>query len=423
MIVYLARDVIAPAALDPQSNLYGSSLGYPAKQRAKGEPIAVETTQVSKQSFTDFVAAAGETVAMVDLDLRTQISGLVEAVLAEEGARVKEGDVLVRLEAGPSEDRVTRAKSSRAIAELDAEYSPKKRAATQRELEATLEKAKQHLAIIDTRLARYTSLQNVSAASAEEIAMINEVRATRVWEVASAEQQLQSHLLESEEQLKRIEHTIATRTASVREAERDLKHTVIRAPCDGMITRVGPQPGELLLKEAVAVTLAGDVVFKAFIDQTQINSVQPGDQAVVRLLAHPGRQFHGEVIQVNPTIDTRSVSVERGRIDTRFTYSAWVKLDGEEVPPGLQGHIEFRKEVTRPSIPESAVIHLSGGEGMVMVIRNGRAAIVRVELGSARGPAREVKAGLAPGDEVVLHPLGLKADDLLEPTEQMASNQ
>jgi hypothetical protein len=34
-----------------------------------------------------------------------------------------------------------------------------------------------------------------------------------------------------------------------------------------------------------------------------------------------------------------------------------------------------------------------------------------------------VKAGLAPGDEVVLHPLGLKADDLLEPTEQMASNQ
>lgn len=425
VIVYVAKNVLGPAAQDPQSNLYNTSLGYPAKQRAKGEAIEVETTKVSQQSFIDFVAAAGETVAMVDVDLRTQISGIVETVLAAEGQRVKEGDVLVRLDAGPSQDRVTRAKAALAIAQLDAEYSPRVDEASRKELEATVEKAKEHLSIVDTRLARYKSLQNVSAASAEEIAMINEVRATRVWELASAEQQLQSHLLDCEERQKRAEHTLATRAASVHEAERDLAATVIAAPCDGMITRVGPQPGEVLIKETAAVTLTGDVVFKAFIDQTQVNSVQPGDQAVVRLLAHPGRQFHGEVIRVNPTIDTHGVAAERGRTDTRFTYSAWVKLDGEEVPPGLQGHIEFRKEVTRPSIPESAIIHLSGGEGMVMIIRDGRAAMARVELGPSRGPSREVKAGLAPGDEVVLHPLGLQVDDLLEPTdsEQMASNR
>jgi HlyD family secretion protein len=190
-----------------------------------------------------------------------------------------------------------------------------------------------------------------------------------------------------------------------------------------MITRVSPQPGEVLVLDTAAVTLTGNVAFKAFIDQTQVNSVQPGDHATVRLLAHPGKQFKGTVIRVNPSIDTRGVVAERGRIDTRFTYSAWVELEGEEVPPGLQGHVEFRKEITRPSVPESAVIHLSGGEGMVMVVRDGRAAMARVELGPARGAMREVKHGLAPGDEVVLHPLGLKADDLVEPAEQVASSR
>lgn len=425
VMVYVTKEVLIPSAGNPQSNLYNSSWGYPAQQRRAGKPIEVATTRVSNELFTDFVAAAGETVAQVDIDLRTQISGVVDEVLIEEGQRVKRGDVLVRLDAGPSQDHLMREKARLAIAELDAEYSPQVDAATQKELEATVAKAKEHVDIVESRLARYKTLQNASAASAEEIALINETRATRVWELASAEQQLASHLLSSEERLKRVEHTLATRKASVQEAERNLKDTVMVAPCDGMITRVGAQPGEVLVAETAAAKLTGDVVFKAFVDQTQVNSVKPGDHAMVRLLAHPGKQFHGSVIRVNPTIDTRGVVVERGRVDTRFTYSAWVQLDGEDAPPGLQGHVEFRKEAAHPSIPESAIIHFSGGEGMVMVIRDGRAAMARVELGPVRGPAREVKSGLAEGDEVVLHPLGLRVNDLLKPIDvkHMASNQ
>ena len=415
-IAILTFKVLIPTAKDPESKLYSSSLGYPAQQRRSGEPIEVAVTKVSDTQFSESIAAAGETIGLVDVDVRPQLTGVVETVLVEEGQRVRKGDNLLTLVAGPSEDRLAKATAQLVITELAAEYDPQVRAIKRVELEATVAKAEKLLEIAEGRLERYTSLRDARAASPEEIADVEELRATRLWELTTAQQQLKQHLTNSEHESKESPQTLEQRKAAVREAERDLKNTAITAPCDGLVTSVSAQPGELVVHEVAAVSLADNIVFKAFIDQTGINAVQIGDSALVRLIAHPGEQFYGTVIRVNPSIDTRGTASDRGRVDTRFTYSAWVKLDNNDLPPGMQGHVEFHKQLTHPSLPESAVIHLSGGEGMVMIIRNGRAVINRVELGAVRDGLREVKSGLYPSDQVVQHPLGLQGGDLLRPS-------
>lgn len=359
---YLAYAVLLPSTSEPGSNLYTSSMGYPSKQRQAGEPIEVEVVQLSEESFTDYVAAAGETVALVDVDIRTQLTGVVKKVFVEEGQTVSQGDPLLELDPAPWQDVLKQKTAELEISQLNTGYYPDYHASEQEELEATVTKCQKHLAIAKSRLARYQSLQEDLAASAEEISLIEEVVATRSWELATAQQQLAQHLLDAKKELDQSRQNIALNESLVSQAQRDLESTRLFAPCDGLVARVSVQPGELVLQEEeVAVRLANQTVFQAFIDQTRVDAVQPGDPATVRLVAQPGVLIEGTVIRVNPSVDTNGRVVERGRVDTRFTYSAWVRLDNVNLPPGLQGHVEFRKDIKRQVIPESAVIHLSGG--------------------------------------------------------------
>lgn len=412
-IVLLSYKVLVPTAKDPESRLYSTSLGYPAQQRRVGEPIQVEVATLSNEIIDDFIAASGETVGLVDVEIRPQLTGMVAKVAVEEGQSVNKGDILLQLEKAPAQDRLNRARAELAIAESDAEFGPKLRQAKKAELEATVKRAEKLLEIAKARFERYKGLKDERAASSEEYAAAEELYTTRIWELTTAESQLNQHQTESKKADAAAEQTLTIRRTAVNEAERDLAHTNIVAPCTAMVTSVNAQPGELAVQDLVAMTLADKMVFQAYIDQTGIDAVRTGDTATVRLIAYPGQQFNGTVIRVNPSVDTKGRIGERGRVDTRFTYSAWVKLEGDALPPGLQGHAEFHRKGTNAALPESAVIHLSGGEGMVMLIVDGRAEIRRVELGRVRGSLREIKSGVQPSDQVVLYPRGLEAGDLL----------
>ncbi|HEX5472120.1 MAG TPA: efflux RND transporter periplasmic adaptor subunit, partial [Lacipirellulaceae bacterium] len=365
-IVFLSIKVLVPTAKDPGSNLYSTWLGYPAHQRRAGEPIKVTTTKVANAAFPDFVAASGETVGLVDVEMRPQITGVVKQLAVAEGQRVKKGDTLLRLDPAPMQDQLNRAKADLAIAELQHQFGPGIDAAKKIELEAGLVRSKELLKISEERLSRYSNLKDQKAASSEEYAAAQELHATRVYERASAEQQLREHVLSMQQSSKQSDQTLIIKKAALSQTERDLANANLVAPCDGLVTHVQTQVGELAAQNSVLMNLANDVVFEAYIDQTGIDAVSPGDIATIRLVAFPGKQFRGKVVRVNPSVDTQGRIAERGRTDTRFTYSAWIKLESNDLPPGLQGHAEFSKETTKAAIPDSAVIHLSAGEGMVM---------------------------------------------------------
>ena len=170
IIVYLSVKVLVPTAKDPGSNLYSTALGYPAQQRRSGQPIEVAMTSVVEEPFSDFVAATGETVGLVDVELRPQLTGVVASVLVEEGKRVKKGEPLLRLDPAPATDRLNRAKADLAIAELQHQFGPGIDASKKEELEGTLTRATTLLKISDERLGRYSGLKDQKAATSEEYA-------------------------------------------------------------------------------------------------------------------------------------------------------------------------------------------------------------------------------------------------------------
>ena len=134
-----------------------------------------------------------------------------------------------------------------------------------------------------------------------------------------------------------------------------------------------------------------------------------GQPCEVQLDALPDARLRCRVHAVVPTADRSKATV--------LVKAAFVERD-LRVLPEMSAKVSFLEREVREderqrltAVPQSAVLGEEGGEGeaRVFVVREGRAVSTPVRLGRALGDLREVDAGLAVGDAVVLAPPALAA--------------
>ncbi|MEH1839637.1 MAG: efflux RND transporter periplasmic adaptor subunit [Nostoc sp.] len=469
----LSFTVLFPALKDPESRFYSSGFGYPALQRMAGKPIQVETALVESKSLEDNLAAPGESVGMEEVNVRSLVSGPVEKLFVEEGQWVRRGQPLLQLQKAPFVNGVNTARNNLAIAEKnlttvensvseklsdlkedvksaqDRFYSAKTRLRTidklaEQELNNNIQAAQVRVGTAEEKLRQIKVLADQGAISKFQLYDMQDIYATRKRELAAAQQGIistqsqqftnqdfyiarQNDFISSHQALllaqqtldkdvKNARLTVDNRRIELQEALRNLSRTVIYASTDGLVSSVNINAGEIADARGrdSLITLTQNVVFKAYIDQARLNAVKVGNKAIVRLVAYPGRTFEGTVIQLNPTVQTNTDKPSKVGIDRQFTYSVWVAVDKLQMPPGLQGYVQFTEQSrTALMIPESSVTHLSGGEGMVMVAEAGKAVVKKVKLGRTFDNQREVLEGLKPGEQVVPSPRALNPGDRL----------
>ena len=472
VMIFLSDTILFPALNDPESRIYFSKIGTPSRQREEGNSIPVTTVPVTSKMLEESLAAPGESVALQKVDIRPLVSGPVEKVYVVEGDVVEKGQPLIALNPIPFEDRVNKARNNLAVAEKtlqslktsvperlielenDVEIARARleeaetrvqeiNALTEREVQNNVELARMRLELAEKRLKPMEALAEEGAISRFQLYEIQDIYATRKKELVDAQQgeianedrrfsnkdfylNRQNDLIAAEQELilarrnleKQLTITqleIDSLRIELSEELRDLNRTVIYAETDGLVTQVNIYSGEIVDASSTAtlMTLAKNFVFKAFIDQVQLNAIQIGDPVTVNVLASPGQSYQGEVIRVNPTIETNAVQPLKVGVDRQYTYSVWIALDALEFPPGLQGLARFSKVTSGLVIPEIAVTHLSGGEGMVMVAESGRAVLKPITIGRKYNNLREVVAGLEEGTHVILYPKALKPGDFL----------
>ena len=472
VMAILSVIVLLPTLKNPESKFYSSGIGYPALQRLAGQPIAVQTVPVALKTLEDNVAAPAESIALHQVNVSPLVSGQVEKVHVVEGQWVRRGQPLLQLQKIPFENAVSAARNNVAISEVTLEALQKSAAEQLVALKANVETAREGLVVAKAKDNQISSLieadQKVNVATARERLAITEakiqqlsylakqgavsrfqlydvqdVHAARKKELLSAQEGVignksdlydnksdyiisQNALVSTQQALARTQNDLDKQIKNARlklennkvalqRASRDLDNTVLYASIDGLISRVNIDTGEVATGRTTRpiINISKDIVLKAYIDQARINAVKIGDGAIVRLVAYPGRTYQGRVIQLNPTVVTTGGRA-KGGIDRRYTYSVWIAVDGHQMPAGLQGYVQFTQGKKSLVIPESAVTHLSGGEGMVMVAEAGQAVVKRVKLGRIFDNQREVLEGLVPGQQVVPSPRALNSGDQLE---------
>jgi RND family efflux transporter MFP subunit len=340
--------------------------------------VAAARAMPATTAGTSVLDATGYVTARRQATVSAKITGKVRDVRIEEGQRVKAGDVLATLDDAEArvESQLRRAQVTAARAQLaEAEAAS---ANADREY-----KRQQDLA--DRKL---TSISALDAARTQSEAFRARV-ASQTSAIRVAEEALQA-------------------------AQVQLDNTIVRAPFDGVVTVKAAQPGEMIspisagggsIRTGIGTIVDMDSLeIQVDVSESYINRVRPGQRVEAVLNAYPDWRIPAAVIAIVPTADrskaTVKVRIALAEKDARIVPEMGVRVAFLESGEASAGTPAPPRGVLVPS----AAIRQDGGKDVVFLLREGRAVRRAVSLGGTLGDSRQVQAGVAAGDTVIVNP-------------------
>jgi membrane fusion protein (multidrug efflux system) len=348
----------------------GSS-GVALSQSAPGGPPAVGIVEAIRRPITETSEFLGRIEAINRVNVVARVTGFLDARLFVEGAEIKKGDLLYRLERGP----------------FEADLASKQGAVAQ--LQATLENAK-----LTTERARTLLGGPAGQQSTYDAAIANQL---------SLEAQVQSA------------------QAEVKASRINLDYTEIRSPIDGKIGRtavtegnvVGPSSGVLttiVSQNPMYVTFP--VPLRQGLQLRERYAPLGGLEAVLIRLRLPDGRMYGQSGKLNFVDNTIAQNTDtiivRGEIANpilRAPSTTGVTVheltDGEFVTVLLEGV----QPVEVVAIPRSAVLSDQQGNYVFTVGADNKAEQRRIQLGQSTPTIASVISGLAVGEKVIVEGL------------------
>ena len=347
----------------------GGSESQP-KAAANAPAVPVQTATVSSQEWPVVYEATGTVRARTAAVLSSKIMAYVRQVAVQVGDRVREGQLLVTLDAQDLDTNVLRAQAAEsevlsAVPEADNGVAG----------------AKANLDLAQSTFKRMEELASKKSISNQEFdeASARFKSAQAAYEMARAKRtQLDS---------KRAQVQQEVRGASIM---RD--YARISAPFSGVVTAKSVEPGNLAAPGAPLLTVEREGAYRleASVEESRLPFVKAGQTVDIALEALD-RRFTARVSEIAPAVDAASRA---------YT----VKIDLPAVPnlrSGMFGRARFPLGVRKVvAIPPQAMVE-RGQLQSVFVIEDGCARTRLVTIGERGQSAVEVLSGLSEGEKLV----------------------
>ncbi|MBI4580094.1 MAG: efflux RND transporter periplasmic adaptor subunit [Planctomycetes bacterium] len=337
-------------------------------------PIRVTRTLVPRGEIVAEVMGTGTLEAHIKAAIGPKISGLITKVLVDQGDQVNAGQVLAQLDDSDLSRQVSigEAGVAAAAAALGRTQAEKARAV------AVLEQAKRYR----ERLA--------TGSDAGAIAQVDLDKAMEGLGVAQAElNRSDAAILEAEKQLATTQKTLEYHRAR-------LTDTIVKAPYDGLIIRRDRDPGDVVAPGSCILAMISpeEIWVSAWVDETEMSRVKPGQPARVVFRSEPSRSYPGEVARLGRETDceTREFVVD---VRVRTLPDNWAVGQRAEV------YIETARKTDAVVLPARLVIWRDGRPG-VFIESAGHAHWRPVSVGLRAREAVEVAGGLQVGDLVLV---------------------
>lgn len=195
----------------------------------------------------------------------------------------------------------------------------------------------------------------------------------------------------------------ASARAALAEARAGLPYLQLKAPFSGRVASLPIHAGDHVQPGEKLVVLESDGGFEA---QASIEAGAMADLIPGRTLAVHVDGIPGPVSAV-----VRTVSPAGDPETHRFLIRADLPAD-PRLRSGLYAGVDVpdASAPSRRTVPAAAVVERGGLTG-VFVVDGGKASLRWIDLGARLGDGAEVRAGLSPGEKVVLSPGGLADGD------------
>jgi multidrug efflux pump subunit AcrA (membrane-fusion protein) len=365
----------------------------------------VRVAPVTRRNLSTSVQATGQVRARTGAEVKVgaRISGRVERLFANVGARVKRGAAIAKLD-----DRDLRARAQRAAADLAAaraQLAVVKRGARPEEIAevaASLAQSEAEERLAESQARRTGGLVEKGYAGQEE-----GDRSQRDLAVAQAKSAAARSRLELarrryvEEDLLVAEARVAQAEAALAEAQALVSFATLTAPIDGVIAQVSTQEGETVsagMSAPTFVTLIDldRLEVAAWVDEVDVGRVRVGQKASFTVDAFPGEEFSGTVTAIYPR------AVIQSNVVNYITTVAIENPDGKLKPDmtaNVTVSLDERKGVL--AVPDRALRRERGRTVVYVATATGAGAEAReVKVGLRGNGMAEIVSGLAEGERI-----------------------
>jgi len=340
-------------------------------QPAAPPPPAVGVVEATRRPITETSEFLGRIEAVNRVNVVARVTAFLEKRLFTEGAEVKKGDELYRLERGP----------------FEADLASKQAIVAQ--LQATLENAKLTTARAKTLLGGPAGQQST-------------------YDAAIASQ-------------RSLEAQVQSAQAQAQSSQINLDYTEIRSPIDGKIGRTAVTEGNVVSPGSGVLTtiVSQDPMYVTFpVSVREALALRDryvtrgGFKAVVIKVRLPDGRLYGQTGQLNFVNNTIAQNTDtiilRGTIPNPTLHEATATAgtvreltDNEFVTVLLEGV----QPVEVLAIPRSAVLSDQQGDYVFTVDADNKAVQRRIKLGQSTNTVASVISGLALGDKVIVEGL------------------
>lgn len=363
------------------------------------------------------LSAGGYIVAHHKISVNSKVTGRIAWIGVEKGDKVKEGQVLVRLEDAEFRAQVEQARG--AVAAAEARLRALEAGTRPQEIEQiahNLEQARANRTLAKLTLERFRDLTRQGVTSKGEL---DEAQAR----YDSADQQVKA--LEKAHELARI----GPRSEDIDRARGDLadvrgrlayaeilwEATQIRAPVSGTILQRTAEKGELVTAQFASgaeggprgsvVSLADltDLQVELDISQDDFARLHPRQRAIVTTDAFPDRKYDGIIDEISPEANRQKATVQvKVKILNPDDYlRPEMNARVEFLPDPSQG--EARTEASTGVVVPAGVIRDRDGKKAVLIAFRDRVLVREVRVVGRRSGGYLVE-GISGGEDMIVNP-------------------
>ena len=339
-----------------------------------------ETAEAMRGDLVISVDVSGNLEMPRKVDLSFGTSGMVKAIMVEEGDRVVEGETLAKLDAPSLEASV-------AMAELDLEqtiypYYSYTHARDMPGVWLALDEAKDDLEEAQGLLdeGKIDEAQLLLEQVEQSLDKAKEKSKSRVWSLPLSVKMVELQL---------------------DQAQAELDKTIITASFDGIVAAVYIREGQQLsamtyANPAIGLIDPSEIKMNGVIDEIDVPKVKLGQEAIVILDALPDKEVKGRITFISPESTT-----EMGVVFYKTTIT--LENPDEELKDGMSATAEIIIEQHNDVllIPNRA-IQGSWENPFVEVVTDEQIEKRQISIGLSDGIYTEVLSGLEEGEEVIL---------------------
>jgi RND family efflux transporter MFP subunit len=298
------------------------------------------------------VLATGIVRLRVGAEVRVgaQLSGIVDELNVVVGSKIAEGEVIARIDS--------------------------------RSLQARLDQATAQIKVLEQEVRRAEAqLERARKLDSKKLAPANDLE-DRTFDLADVEARLEK----------------ARRDAAV--VSSDLQYAVIRSPITGTVASVSTQKGETVAASFNTPTFATIIAenaleLVAMVDETDIGTVEPGNNVYFSIEAYPAIEFEGIVRQIAP-----KGSIISGVVN--FEVMIDIKSPVDVLKPDMTANVSIRTAERQALVVPSEALQRDGFEQFVYIEENGKLLRRDIGAGTRESGFTEIRQGLVDGEKVAI---------------------